>query len=184
MTMTNADSRLRAYPMRFGGGLFVACIGAAIIAAAFVGGAAGGPILLAGFALGAFAIVSVRQRVATRFGSPTRRHVWAMLGAVAFELMGFAILAWCLSHGMVRETDTFVWTIVLAIVAVHFVLMPWSFGPWMAYLGLAILVWLAGAWAIAAPLSVIFIGDGVLKILFGAIMAWPLFKQPKIDIAH
>ena len=69
---------------------------------------------------------------------------------------------------------------VLAIVAVHFLLMIWSFGRWIFYLGIEILVWLAIAWMQALPLPITLVGDGLLKIGFGATMAAPLFLRAKL----
>lgn len=168
-------SPARTYPMRYGGGLLLCCVGAAIVLGALLGTIA--PLLGAGFCLGLICIFAARPLVAVKFGTPTRRDVRLMYAAIAFELAGFAVLSVCTSNGVLPETNQFIWPAVLFIVAVHFLLMVWSFGAWILYLGLAILAWLALAWVLHFALGVTLIGDGVLKIGFGAIMAAPLFVR-------
>lgn len=167
------------YPMRYSGGLFFCFVGAAITLGALLGGNAMPPLLLGGFILGTLAIFAVRPLVAKHFGPPTRRHIRLMLAAVAFELAGFVVLSWLTSNGTWPHDPQFIWTSVLVIVALHFILMVWSFSPWAAYMGVAILAWIALATALHLQLGVLILGDGVLLLGFGAIMAAPLFLRPK-----
>jgi len=175
--MTSSTGATQTYPMRYGGGAFVCGVGIAIIIGALMGGDAIAPALGIGFLLGTLAIFVLRARVARLFGRPERRQVRLMWGAIAFELAGFALLSWCISSHVISERE--LWPGVLAVVAAHFVLMRWSFGGWMAYLGIAILLWLGLAWLMSLSLTLTLVGDGFLKLGFGAIMAAPLFLRPK-----
>src|SRR5262249_37810596 len=143
------------------------------------GGNAMPPLLLGGFVLGALAIFAVRPLVARRYGGPTRRQIRLMLAAVAFELAGLVLLSWLTSNGTWSHDPQFIWTSVLVIVALHFLLMVWSFSPWALYMGVAILAWIALALTLHLDLGVIILGDGLLLLGFGAIMAAPLFLRPK-----
>jgi hypothetical protein len=161
--------------MRYGGGLFLCCVGAAIALGALLGGNAIAPLLLGGFIVGTISIFAVRTIVAKRYGRPTQRQVQLMIVAIALELAGFIALSWLTSNGALPRDPQFIWTSVLVIVAVHFVLMTWSFGAWILYLALAILAWVGFAMAQNLGLGAVLVGDGLMKLGFGAIMAAPLY---------
>lgn len=168
-----------AIPMRYGGGLFLCCVGAAIALGAVLGGDAMAPLLIAGFVLGAIAIFLVGPGVGRRYGRPTRRQVLLMIVAIMFQVAALGLLSWSTSSGALPGDAQFVWTAVVVIVAAHFLLMTWSFGAWIFHLGVAILLWAAFAVTQHLELGAILLGDGLLKLGFGAIMAAPLFLQPK-----
>jgi len=62
----------------------------------------------------------------------------------------------------------------------HFALMRWSHGPLMAGLAVALLLWIGAAYGLSLSLTSLVIGDGILKIAFGMLMAAPLFGSPKL----
>jgi hypothetical protein len=172
------------YPMRYGGGLFLCFVGATIALGALLGGNAMAPLLLGGLIAGTISIFVVRPMVARRYGRPTQKQIQLMIVAIALELAGFVALSWLTSNGALPHDPQFIWTSVLVIVAAHFVLMTWSFSAWILYLALAILAWVACATALNLGLSAVLVGDGLLKLGFGATMAAPLYlrSNPTHDI--
>jgi hypothetical protein len=128
---------------------------------------------LAGAAAGAAFLIAARIWGSGRFGRPSRSQGWAMTTAIALEIAAFWGLAaagwfnvWDVRTGM---------SVALGIVAVHFLVMRVSHGPPMLWLGLAALAWIASADMLRLTLPVLILGDGLLKIGFGAAMARPMF---------
>ena len=164
--------RTVGYPMRYSGGAFVACVGLGIVLGAIAG------MLFWGFLIGVGAGIAMARRasrlVKPRWGSPSLIQGRAMALAVTLEFAAFQILG---GGGffaqMARATA---WETGLAIVGFHFLLMRWSHGRWMAVLGLSVLVWLGAAIWLRLPLQLVALGDGLLKLAVGAVMAWPLFQ--------
>jgi Family of unknown function (DUF6609) len=173
--------RSEPFPMQQGGGSFLVCIGAAIIFSAF------SPryafiALGCGFAAGVLASVSVRLW-RRRAGRPRPRalQIWMLVVAIAVEFALFAIIFPHLS----ADTDVrLIWFAALAIVAAHFLLMAWTFGPPIVLLALAISVWLAATfWLPVIPLGIVIGVDGVLKLVFGLAMMTQIFARPALSRA-
>jgi hypothetical protein len=68
------------------------------------------------------------------------------------------------------------WEITLGIVGFHFLIMRFSHGPMMPALGAAVLGWLGLGVMLHLPLPVMAGIDGLIKLGFGAAMAWPLLR--------
>lgn len=162
--------------MQLGGGLFVACVGAALIAGAVLGERFLGYYLISGMLAGIAAILITRRSVAMRLGRPSGGQIGIFLFAVVFELAVFLLLGragYFLDRSLLS-----IWQTGLAIVALHFLIMRWSHGPLMLLLAIAILIWIALCITASVSLVPMIVGDGALKILFGLIMAIPLLKLP------
>jgi hypothetical protein len=167
------------YPMRYGGGLFVACVGLGILIGGVLGGAALSWGVLAGFIAGIAVARRAAWRVAQRWGSPSLAQGRAMTIAVTLEFAIFNIMG---SSGVFAlMSRAIVWETSLAIVGAHFLLMRWSHGRLMLALGLAVLTWLGLGVAAHLPLQMMAMGDGLLKLGFGAAMAWPLFGRAPVE---
>lgn len=159
------------YPMRYSGGIFVALIGAGIFASALMG--IKGWLVLAGAVLGVIAARRGARLAAPIWGRPSLAQIRVMVLAVGMEATLFAMLG---SSGVFHNA-TQAWEILLAVVGFHFFIMRFSHGPIIVGLGAAVLAWIGiGAFWMHFSLPVLMAGDGVLKIGFGAWMAWPLLR--------
>ncbi|MFZ1989123.1 MAG: DUF6609 family protein [Alphaproteobacteria bacterium] len=166
--MTSSESlKLDRFPMRRGGGAFLACVGVAIIASAFDAPNVQRDLAI-GAALGIILLVLV-IRLQRRHGGAraTPLQIGLLFAAIAIEFIVF----WKL-YPLVPPDQRLRVYVALGIVAGHFLLMAWSFGPMIVYLALALLVWLAATyWALPEiGLNVVIGGDGGLKLLFGLAM--------------
>lgn len=165
--------KTQIFPLRYGGGLLLCCIGAAICVGVRQDIGNLMTWLGVGAASGALCVVLARRAVAEKFGRPSRQQAALMFLAIAIEAgVFYALGASGLLHGL---SDHAIWVVVLTVVAAHFLLMRWSFGPWIFGLGLAGLAWIAVAVTAALPLATLLYGDGILKIVFGVCMAAPLY---------
>jgi uncharacterized membrane protein len=167
------------YPLRYGGGVFVACVGAGIFAGAILGRGMMTWGLLAGFLAGIIFARRVAPRVAGRWGSSSLAQGRAMTIAVTLEFAVFNVLGASGAFAFMGRAAT--WEVSLAIVGAHFLLMRWSHGRLMMALGIAVLAWLGLGVAAHLPLAAVAMGDGLLKLGFGVVMAWPLLKQMATD---
>jgi hypothetical protein len=163
------------WPMQTGGGAFLFCVGLGLLA----GGLAGGSAILVGLVAGALAgFISIPFAVRFargRFGRPTRLNIIVMWIAIGAEIAGFLVAS---KLGYFRHGFDFTAAAVaLTIVALHFVIMRWSHGPWMLVLAAAILIWVALALWLRLTIGALIAGDGILKLLFGFFMAAPLLRQ-------
>jgi hypothetical protein len=175
-------ARTIGYPMRYTGGVFLTCVGAGIAFAGLLGGTALTWGFLAGLALGITLARRMAPQVRSRWGLPGIRQGQAVAFAVALEIAAFNVMG--ASGVFVALGRTAAWEAGLAIVGAHFLLMRWSHGPWIAVLGAAVLAWLGLGIAAHLPLAAIAVGDGLLKMAFGLIMAWPLVRpQPTVPAA-
>jgi hypothetical protein len=169
--------------MQIGGGVFLVAAGLGLV----FGGLIGGPALPWGLALG-LTIGSIAIPVSIAFGPrrwgqrrPKRSHVIVLWTAIVLQLAIFFALA---RLGYFRQWDALTgWTVGLSIVALHFVPMRWSHGPLMLGLAIALLLWIGAAYVLGLPLGSLITGDGMLKIVFGMLMAAPLFGSPKLGTA-
>jgi len=135
-------------------------------------------MLLWGFFAGVAAGIAMARRasrlVKPRWGSPSLAQGRAMTFAVTLEFAIFQILG---GGGFFAQMSrAAAWETGLAIVGFHFLIMRWSHGRWMAFLGLSVLVWLGAAIWMHLSLQLVALGDGLLKLGFGAAMAWPLVR--------
>jgi hypothetical protein len=162
-------------PMTPGGGAFLTCVGAALLAAAALSWPIGGYVLLAGFAAGAVAL-TVTSVVGRRRGlpKPSLRDLLLVWGPALAELLVFFFLFPLLPHDERLQT-----TAVIAVVGLHFLPMIWSFGPLILWLGLACIgVAAAGLFVPQIPLTTLIAADGFLKLTFGLLMFAALFRVP------
>lgn len=170
------------WPMQGPGGAFLGAIGGGIV----VGGVMLARAntfqsfvvpLLVGAAAGAVLLVAARLWAAGRIGRPTRWQVLAMLSAIVFEVAVFWAVGAMGWFNLWDERTVF--GIALAIVAVHFLPMRISHGPLILWLGVAALAWIAVADGLRLPVPILLVGDGLLKVVFGALMTGPLFARTK-----
>jgi len=160
------------YPLRYSGGLMVLCIGAGILGGAFMDRIGNG--LLMGAVAGFIAARIGAKRAALVWGRPSLAQLRLMIIVIGLEFVIFGLLG--RGGAFVKMDRTLIWEISLAVVGFHFLLMRWSHGPWVAALGAAVLTWLGIGIAAHLPLTVMATGDGLLKLGFGAAMAWPLVR--------
>lgn len=166
------------WPMQAPGGAFLIGIGCGIVVGAGAVAITGAlpsflPPMVAGALAGAVFLISARIWGAARLGRPSRSQRLAMLIAVALEFAAFWGLA---ASGWFNVWDSrTVMSVALGVVAAHFLLMRLSHGPWMLWLGVFTLVWIAFAELLGLPLAVLILGDGLLKAGVGAAMAKPMF---------
>jgi hypothetical protein len=101
-------------------------------------------------------------------------QVRAVSTAVGLEFLAIGVL----SASGVLKIMTFleIWQVILGVVGVHFIVMRWSHGPWMLGLAFAVLSWIILCVMAHLTLAPLVMGDGLLKIVFGAIMARPLWR--------
>jgi hypothetical protein len=163
----------RLYPLQLGGGLLLACIGAGLFASSILGLSYVIYGLACGVVAGAGCIFASRAAVVARGGAPTRVQVRVMYAAIALEVGAFVAVG---TSGIADgwNAHTF-WSFALAVVALHFLVMRFSHGPWVLWLGVAILLWLALSTTSHLRIEMIIAVDGLLKVAFGLIMASPLF---------
>jgi len=162
------------YPLRYTGGIFLLCVGAGIVCGALLNATAMPWGLLAGFAVGIATNRRVRPVVTSRSGSPSVRQGQIMAFAIALEIASFNVMG--ASGAFTQLSRAAAWEISLAIVGFHFLVMRWSHGPWMFVLGAAVLAWLGISIELQMPLRILLVGDGLLKMGLGAVMAWPLLR--------
>jgi hypothetical protein len=158
--------------MQPGGGAFLIAAGLGILSGAVMGENS----LRLGFQFGALAglvgIIVAGPFARKRFGAPTKAQISVMLSAVAFE---FAVVYVLFRFGGASSwTERDRWLAILAVVAAHFIVMRWSFGPLILTLGLSVLLWLAATFVLGLPLLVIATVYGALLVIFGALMMRPL----------
>jgi hypothetical protein len=161
-------------PMTPGGGAFLICVGAALISAAFVPWTIGGQLLIAGFIIGALAIMAV-SIIGRRRGlpKPSPRDIVLVWIPVAIEAAAFIFLV-----PLVQDDFRSRMIVILAIVGAHFLPMVWSFGPMIAVLGVSCLgVAATGYLAPAIPTEALIATDGALKLCFGLAMFAALFRS-------
>jgi hypothetical protein len=163
--METLASGLGSLPMTRPGGLFIAVMGAGVA----LGGAfpRGRKALLAlGAALAILALMVVGPHIQVE--NPSRQQVWFLFGSIALEVVlvrgAFALYK--------NDGERKLMLAILLAVGIHFVPMAGAFGPLCAALAVvcmsnaAIGLYLSRS----APLSALWTADGIVKILFGAMM--------------
>lgn len=160
-------------PMTAGGGAFLACVGIAILIGSLIVPSASGNILLAGFGIGIVALTGVaiygRKRGIPR---PTNVQIIVLWLSIAAEMAVFFLI---FPHLVLDQRAM---TLAgLAVVGAHFLPMIVSFGPLVAWLGIACLgVTAIGALLPQIPLTAVTATDGALKLAFGLSMLGALSR--------
>jgi hypothetical protein len=171
-------STSRAYPLRYGGGIFLCCVGVGLVVAALTDLAKANLYLSWGALIGTLGYVVTWRRSVAWHGRPRIYQYLVLVGVIALEFAAFSVVAtqpWLQTLSDYRQQ-----LVILAIVAVHFMLMYWAFGRWVVMLGAVNLLWAAGVAVVPLPVSVVILVFGSLNFLFGVIMAAPILgKGPK-----
>jgi hypothetical protein len=162
------------------GGLFIACVGLALIvgtlAARFTGQTAPvlRPVFLVGVAIGLVALFGLGHRLA--LGRPTRTQLLAL--GIGLGLEGALLAVLPLVLGPV-DLGTF-WLAVLIVVGFHFLPLAVAFGGRCAMLGTLCMALAAFGLMVQASTGarVFIVVDGTLKTLVGLSMAVYPFGMP------
>ena len=167
------------YPLRYSGGLFVACVGAGILLGAITN--IMNWCLLGGFVLGFIASRRSASLVRERWGRPSLAQLRVLVFAIGLEFTLFAIMG--RSGFFLHMPREIVWQTTLVIVALHFLIMRFSHGPLILALGAVVLGWLEVGQLLHLPVQVMAAGDGMIKLAFGLVMAWPLLRStaPRLE---
>jgi hypothetical protein len=168
---------MSTWPMRASGGVFLMCVGASLVLGAAAEGPRTGQALFAplpyGFVIGAAALILTaiaRRRAGQEKPTPGQQGIaWL---ALALELVVLGGLA--ASGVLVRLPGPLAIATILSVVSLHFILMRWSHGPWMLWLGVSGLAWIWAATFMRLAVTTVVAGDGAIKIACGALMAGPL----------
>ncbi|GEM_PF-978115 len=164
------DAFTIGHPLRYGGGVFAACVGIGGIIGAFTNYLGWGFIL--GAAAGFFLAARVRRLVAPVWGTPSAQQNKIRTIALGLEIAIFMLLG---SSGFFQSVPRPVaWETNIVVVGTYFLLLRGSHGPMMTWLGLSVLAWLGVGMTLHLPLPLIAIGDGLLKLGFGFAMAEPM----------
>ena len=137
-----------------------------------------GWFLIAGMAAGFLAIGHTIKTKRHGLGAPTQRQRTVLYLAIAFEIA--ALILFGFSGYFQHHSSLEVWQAGLAIVAVHFLIMHWSHGYLISLLGITLLAWLAVCVLADISFLPMMVGDGLLKTLFGLVMALPLLTPAEI----
>lgn len=161
------------------GGLIIAGIGLGLGLSGLLGGAALNYGFGIGAAIGFGGAAIARPALRARFGQPTAGQTRVLRWAIAMELTAFLAIA-LFGHAW---TFNRLLLALLIVVSAHFLLMVRSHGPMMLGLGLTGVTWLAIAGiALNATIGQILIGDGLIKLLFGGMMIWPIFRLTHVSL--
>lgn len=158
-----------------GGGAFLACVGAALLASVFLPDAMLGYLLIAGFLAGAAGII-IASIIGRRRGFPRPRtlHVVIVWLCVAAELLVFAF-----AFPLLPPDPRTLTLGVVILVGLHFLPMSVAFGAIIGWLGLAcVLIGCAGFAFPQLSLSAISLTDALLKLGCGLVMLSSLFRGP------
>ena len=158
--------------MRYGGGLFLCCVGVGLVLAVLTDINRANLYFSVAGILGTLGYFVTWRRAVARCGRP---RVYQYLLIVAVIALQVGVISVMLKAPWFQSLPDYTGQLlVLAVVAVHFMLMYWAIGPWIVGLGVADLVWLAAAAILSPSVPVVILGFGSLNILFGAIMAAPI----------
>jgi hypothetical protein len=115
------------------------------------------------------AIIGLRKAAAARSGRPTRKQVQIVTGAIALEFSAIYLLS---VSGILKGASFLtIWQVILGVVALHFIPMRWTHGPLILALAFTNLAWIGICVLAGLSIGPLFLGDGLLKIVFGAVMA-------------
>jgi hypothetical protein len=163
--METFASALGSLPMTRAGGLFIAVMGVGVaLGGAFPRGRKALLAFGAAFAIIALIVVGPHIQVA----NPSRQQVWFLFGSIALEVVlvrgAFALYK--------TDGERKLMLAILLAVGVHFVPMAGAFGPLCAALAIVCMGNAAIGLCLSrsAPLNALWTADGIVKILFGAMM--------------
>ncbi|HJR55440.1 MAG TPA: DUF6609 family protein [Rhizomicrobium sp.] len=158
------------HPLRYSGGVFTGSIGLAGIVLAFMGQPGLGFML--GLIPGIFLAFRVRRLVEPVWGMPSPRQRKLGRLVIGAQVALFMLLG---SSGYFQRVPPLMaWETTAILLGVSFLLMRWSHGPLMTWLGVSVLAWQGAGVAIGLPIPLLAIGDGLLKMGFGLTMVEPL----------
>lgn len=166
----------RKYPLQYGAGLFLCCVGAGFVLAVLTDFSKANLYFGLGGLIGTLGYVVTWRRSVARHGKPRIYQYLLIAGVIALQSGVFSVLGkspWVQSLSDYRQQ-----LLVLSIVAFHFMLMYWALGRWIVWLGIAGLLWTAAAAVMPIPVPTIVLVFGSLEILFGAVMAAPILAKP------
>jgi uncharacterized membrane protein len=167
----SGESFTIGYPLRYSGGVFTGSIGLAGIFLAFMGQPGLGFML--GLIPGIYFAARVRRLVEPIWGTPSPRQQMVGRLVIGAQVVLFTLLG---SSGYFQRVPPLVaWETTAVLLGVSFLLMRWSHGPMMTWLGISVLAWQGAGVAIGLPIPLLAIGDGLLKMGFGLTMVEPLF---------
>jgi hypothetical protein len=156
-----------AFPMIRAGGVFIFIMGAGIALGAFLPNRRRS-LLIIGAALATIAIVLLAAPLSAPFGTPTRLQLWFLFGSIGAEALLIR-----LAVSLYRKAgERSLLLAILFAVGLHFLPMAVAFGPVCAALGVTLCgcaglgLWLKPG----IPLNRLWAADGLIKMLFGAIM--------------
>jgi uncharacterized membrane protein len=162
------------HPLQYSGGLMTAVTGAGIAIGALAG--APGYGLIAGLVIGVILARRAAGLVRPRWGRPSTAQLRVLVLTIGVEVAVFSVLG---ASGFFRHAAPLeMWQATATIVGLSLLAMRWSHGPLMPVLGLAALAWLGLCLEVHAPLMLMAVGDGLIKLGFGLTMARPLVKLP------
>lgn len=157
-------------PMTPGGGAFLACVGALLIAGSMQPEKLG-LYLMVGFASGVVALVAtVVTGIRLRHQRPSLFQRTIFVPIIALEIGAMLLASQYLPHDMRT-----IWTAALIITGLHFLPMYWSFGWLIVALGVLCTAAACVGGIFGLPLSAIVAIDGALKLAFGLAMFNGLF---------
>lgn len=162
--MEVVDLLAQAHPLAPAGGVFLGVVGATIML-----GAANMRLRFVALGVGATLAIAVTVAFAVThpMPRPSALQMAVLAAAVAFQVAAIALAGRTLE----KLTERGKTLAILAIVSVHLFIMAAAFGPVIVALGTLGLGNAAlGATAPRYPLSALWLADGALKLIAGAIM--------------
>jgi hypothetical protein len=153
------------------GGLFIAIMGAGILAGSFFR-TKRDFLLISGFVVAAVALAIFGGRLMAPFGNPTRLQLWFLFGSIALEIVLFCLVMPIYRRARERSARL----ASLFIVGVHFLPMAVAFGPMCFALGIVLsLCSGVGLWCRPGlSLNGLWAADGFIKMAFGLVMMFAL----------
>jgi hypothetical protein len=168
-------SMSRQYPLRYGGGVFLFAVGAAMAVAFFTDISKANQYFGWAGLIGTLGYIVCWRRSVAWHGRPRIYQYLNIVGVIALQVAAFAYLM--KAPWFQTLSDYQGQLVVLAVVAVHFMLMYWAFGRWVVWLGLTQIVWLAAALLIPIPVPMVILAFGSVNALYGLIMVLPILGK-------
>lgn len=155
------------FPMVRAGGLFILIMGVGVLLSG-VWPRRRMAMLIAGGAAATVAIILTANVLTRPLGLPTRLQVWALVAAIALEIVLIRVVV----ARYKRDGERPFLLAILFVVGLHFMPMAITFGPLCAALGLCVMANAAIAVGTSRDISLnrVWIVDGLLKLSFGVLM--------------
>jgi hypothetical protein len=167
------------YPMQLSGGAFLICTGIALAFGELIFPYYVGWAVVVGFVIGFGAVRATLPAARARWGDPSRTNLLFFRSALALEFGAFAFIGF---SGMFRgQSFLIIMEVSLVIVALHFLVMRWSHGPLIAWLGATMLCWAGLVAVMKLTVLQLVVGDGLLMLSFGITMARPLLRPAPLS---